>query len=167
MSDPSQADPGLGESVGRSVTGPGPVRVEHDDGVVEVDVVEAGPVGVVIDRLRVRPRDPAPLGARSRALASGLRLGGERLVEVEVDEALGGATLRTDPADMQGGRFFEVELDAEGAEVRRHRVGDDGARAAAPFAVTRDALGRAIDQMAAEPDECRPSAHPLDGLLDE
>lgn len=158
--------PGLSEAVDRSVTGPGPVRVEHDDGVVEVDVVEAGPVGVVVERLRVRPHDPAPLGARSRALARGLRPGGDRLVAVEVDEALGGATLRTDPRDLRGGRFFEVAVDADGAELRRHQVGDDGARAPAPFALTRDALGRAIDQMAAVPDESLPATHPLDGLLD-
>jgi hypothetical protein len=167
MTDPPDpAPPSIGRVAQRQLCGPGKLDVEHRDGTVQVDAVQVGPIGVVVDRIAVKPVNVAPIGARSRRLAQSLRPGGDRLVEVEVDEELGGATLRSHPEDMQGGRFFQVEIDADGAQVTRHKVGADGGRAREPFPLTRDELARTIDQMAEEPPECRPPPHPLDELVD-
>ena len=166
-SDPDPPPESLGAAVGRAVRGPGTVTVEGEQGTAEVEVSEAGPVGVRVRGVRVRPAHPAPLGHRARHLADRLRPGGERLRAVEVDEGLGGATLRTDPADIRGRRYFEVSVDPEGAAVRRHRVGEDGQREADDFALTRDGLERMVDDLAAEPPESAPPPHPLRALLDE
>lgn len=155
----------LGAAVRGALRGPGRVEVEHDGAVAQVDVVEAGPIGVRVDGLRVRPADPAPLELRARHIARGLRPGGERLVEVEVDPTLGGATLRSDPRDMRGGGFYEVELDREGARVHRQRVGPDGSRSTEPFPLTHDELERAVDRLDETPPEAEPAPHPLDAVL--
>ena len=94
---------------------------------MDAAVVEAGPVGVRLKRLRVRPKldEAVDLHDRATAIAEAVRPGGERLDAVEVDAVLGGGVLRTTPRDMKDGRYFEVGIRPTGeAEVRRLAHGD-------------------------------------------
>ena len=82
------------------------------------------------------------------AIAHNVRELGGRLVPVEVDERLGGGSLRTRTRDLRGGRFYEVELDGAGATVDRYKVGEDGGRERQPYTLTREQLGRLVDDLA-------------------
>lgn len=121
-------------------------RVEGPGWQAEVHAVEVDRIGVVVDRLRVVGA-PGELAARAGRLAEALRPGGERLDAVEVDAGLGGAVLRTRPEDMRGGRFYEVQLAPDHAELTRQVVRPGGGRAPAPFAVTREELGRIVEDL--------------------
>lgn len=138
---------GLSEKLDGEIDGKGTVEVESDGKKARADVVDADRIGVVIDRVRV---DGAKgnVGDRSRRLADNLRPGGERLVPVEVDEGLGGGTLRTSPDEVNEGRYYQVDVDKEGAELSRHRADAQGKRSNEPFTVTRDQLGEIVDTMA-------------------
>jgi len=120
-----------------------PVRVRGPGWLADIETRQVGPVGVVIERLRVEGRH-GDLAERASAVAEGLRPQGERLLPVEVDPGLGGAVLRTRPEDMQRGHFYEVGLDATGAELSRHRR-TPGGRVREPFALTREELGRIVE----------------------
>lgn len=124
------------------------VHVEHEDAVVEADLEQTGPVGVRLRRLKVSPTAaPRSLGERARSIAERVRPGGERLDVVEVDDRLGGGTLRTAPGDLRGGRYFEVDVEPQGgAEVRRVRVDQaTGQRHTDTFDLTRDQLRQLVD----------------------
>ena len=101
---------------------------------------------MVVDRLRVEGQ-AGDLRQRSEAVVAALRPQGERLHTVELDLALGGAVLRSIPQDMRRGRFFQVDLDATGLELHRHARSRAGGRSAEPFALTRDELGRIIEDI--------------------
>ena len=167
MSDPDvpEAAVPLGAALAREARATGTAAVQTQGGSAEAAVTEAGPVGVVLEHLRVDPAEAAPLPLRSRHLAEALRPGGERLVEVECDPSLGGATLRSAPADMRDRRFFEVVLDADGATLRRHRVGAGGERVPVPFALTREELARTVDRMRATPPDAAPAPSALEDYL--
>ena len=111
-----------------------------------------GPVGVRLDRLRVRPsvEGPVDLHERAAGIASRVRPGGERLDAVEVDPGLGGGVLRTTPDDIRGGRYFEVGIRPGGeADVRRLQVDpESGERTEAPFDLTRRQLEDLVDGLA-------------------
>lgn len=139
--------PGLGDALDSAITGRGMVEAEDPAGRrVRADIVDEDRLGVQIDRLRVDA--PEGIGGRVDRIAQDLRPGGERLVPVEVDERLGGGVLRTRTDEMRGRRYFEVEVDAEGAGLGRYRVDDDGTRNPEPFTVTREQLGRMVDTLA-------------------
>ena len=125
----------------------GPVEVEASGGKAEVELVEVGPIGARVKRVKVSVTDSAPLGAQASGICERLRGLGERLVPVEVDDRLGGGVLRTDPGEMQGRRYYEVGLDGDSATVERYRALDDGGREQEDFTVTRDQLGRMIDDL--------------------
>ncbi len=130
-------------------SGEGRVQVEAEDGtVVELDVVDRDRLGATVDRLRVSVPQPDPLPRQAEAIAGRVRELGGRLVPVEVDERLGGGTLRTAPGEVRGGRFYEIGLDGDGATVDRYQVGDDGARRRQPYTLTREQLGRLVDDLA-------------------
>lgn len=122
------------------------VQVAGDGWQAEVHADQVGPVGVVVDRLRVSGA-PGDLGERAEELVRRLRPGGERLRTVELAPELGGAVLRSEPEDMRDGRFYEVELGPSEVELSRHRVRPEGGRVREPFAVTREELGRIVDVM--------------------
>lgn len=124
----------------------GPVAVEGEGWTAQVQTEQVGPVGVVVDHLRVQGR-PGDVAERAEAVVEALRPGGERLRAVEVDRGLGGAVLRTRERDMRGGRYFEVELGPEEAVVRRHRVRKGEGRTAEPYALTREELGRIVEDL--------------------
>lgn len=123
----------------------GRAEIEGEGCAAEVQTGAVGPVGVEVKRLRVEGK-PGPVDVRARAISESFRPKGERLVEVEVDTRLGGAVLRTQPGDMRRGRFFEVELDEQGVEVRRLRREGSG-RQQEVFPLTREELGEWIDEL--------------------
>ena len=111
---------------------------------VEVDLADAGRIGVVVERVRMRGGS-GTITERAEAVAQQLRPDGQALSPIEVDERLGGATLRG-PLDSQR-RFYEAEVTDEQVELSRKQVGEDGQRADADFALTRDQLGHLVDQL--------------------
>lgn len=126
----------------------GRAEIEGEGCAAEVQTGAVGPIGVEVKRLRVEAPE-GPIDVRARAIAEGFRPKGERLIEVEVDPRLGGAVLRTQPSDMRRGRFFEVELDIRGLEVRRMRRRDEGGRQQEPYPLTREELGEWLDDLGA------------------
>ena len=126
----------------------GRIGVEAPSGAAaEVDVVEVDRLGARVDRVRVTTPAPGPLARQADGIAERVRDLGDRLVPVEVDDRLGGGVLRTAPQEIRGRRFFEVELDGEGATVERYQVGEDNQRERQPFTLTREQLGRLVDDL--------------------
>jgi hypothetical protein len=141
----------LGEAAEAAIQGAGEVTVEDESGRrATLRVRDADRLAVELEGIEVHA--PADLGDRAGHLARELRPGGERLRAFEVDPRLGGATLRTRPEDIRGGRFFEVDVRPEGTRLRRLRVDDYGGRTAEGFTVTREQLGRLVDTLAADPE---------------
>jgi hypothetical protein len=105
-------------------------------------------MGASVERLRVSLPGGSSLPQQARGICERVRGLGERLVPVEVDEGLGGGVLRSDPRDMRGRRYYEVGLDGEGATLERYRALPEGGRQREPFTVTREQLGRLVDDLA-------------------
>jgi hypothetical protein len=130
-------------------TGRGRVEVETPSGATaEVDLVDADRLGATIDRVKVSVPNPGALPAQADHIAEKVRDLGDRLIPIEVDERLGGGRLRTDPGEIRGGRFYEVDLDGDSAGVERYQIGDDGQRTRQPYTLTREQLGRLVDDLA-------------------
>lgn len=113
--------------------------------VVELEDVDR--LGARVRRVRVEPTHAASLPDQVAGTV-GLRGLPDRLVAVEVDERLGGAVVRSDPRDMRERRYFEIGLDGAGGSVERFRALPEGGRASEPFTVTREQLGRLVDELA-------------------
>jgi hypothetical protein len=131
----------------RLADGPLPVgQVEATAGPhqVEVAVVDADRLGVLVDGVRVRGPVADPVATAER-LAEQLRPGGEPMRVNERAPELGGATMRS--PRRADGRYFEVHVDGQGAELHQQRVGPDGQRQREPFGLTREQLGQAIDAL--------------------
>lgn len=133
--------------------GAGTAGVPRDGGSAEVDAVEVDRLGVRVRRVRVERTEPWDVRGRAEALPDRLRSLPERVEPQEVAPELGGAILRTRPADLRpspgpGGRteYFEVEVGERSAEVRRVRV-QDGERSPSDFTLTREQLGRLLDEL--------------------
>ncbi len=147
MTAPAKRDPGLGEQLDAAVQEPGTVEVGGGAVRARVDVTEAGPVGVEVERIRVEgPK--GDVAERAERVARGVSIAGEPLEPVEVAPELGGAILRTPAERMRGGRFHEAEVGEDAIEVRRHEVGPDGERRPAPIRLTREQLGQVVDDLA-------------------
>jgi len=129
---------------------PGRVQAEAGGGSVEAEVSDCERIGATVGRVTVRQAEPGDVARQARALASGMRGLGERLVPVEVEPSLGGAVLRSEPEDMVQGRYWEVGVAGGGREasVERWRVGPDGQRAREDVTVTRENLRQAVDGLA-------------------
>jgi len=136
----------LGDALEKKIAGPGTVVVDVGGKKATVDVADADRIGVVIERLRVDGAEGSVVD-RANDLAEHLRPNGDRLVPVEVDANLGGGTLRTAPDEMRG-HFHQVDVDAKGAELTRHRVDDNGSRQREGLGVTREQLRSLVDTMA-------------------
>jgi hypothetical protein len=126
--------------------GPGQVTVERGGHDATIDVLDADRLGVRIRGLRVRCEQPRDVVDEAAALPDRLRALPDRVRAVEVDPALGGASLRSIPEEMRGD-YFEVDVRPHETEVRRTRV-VDGERQPADFTLTREQLDRLIDQVA-------------------
>jgi hypothetical protein len=129
---------------------PGAVRAEADGRTVEAEVRDCERIGATVGRVTVRQAGPGDVDRQARALAGGMRGLGERLVPVEVEPALGGAVLRSDPEDMTQGRYWEVGVAGGGREAsaERWKVGPDGQRTREDVTVTRENLRQMVDGLA-------------------
>jgi len=128
--------------------GTGSVQVDSETGAVQLDIADHDRLGATVDRLRVSVPSSATLPEQASAIADRVRDLGGKLIPIEVDERLGGGTLRTAPRDIRGGRFFEVELDGDSATIDRYQIQEDGQRERQPFTMTREQLGRVVDDLA-------------------
>ncbi len=137
----------LGDKLELPGVSSGPINVETEAGRVEVDLVDSDRLGTQIDRLKVSVPSAVPLPQQAENISRRVRHLPERLVPHEVDDRLGGGVLRSDPADMRGKRYFEVGLDGDSATVERYRAQHDGGREREPFTLTREQLGRLVDDL--------------------
>jgi hypothetical protein len=132
----------LSEVADEAMSAPGAVVVSSGGLSAEIEVVESGPVGVVVGRVRV-VGPSGDVARRAAEVAEGVRPGGTSLRAVEVDARLGGATLRSSVDRHR--RFYEVGITGEAVELTRTRVGEDGTRRKADFSLTREGLGELLD----------------------
>ncbi len=147
----TNAIPGALDEALDGIDGEGTAEVQRDGGRAEVEVEDVDRLGVRVKRVRVERDEDWDIGERADALPDQVRALPERVRAEEVAPELGGAILRTDPEEYDGERYFEVEVDQRGAEVRRVRVDkdDDGHRArnADDWTMTREQLGRLLDEL--------------------
>jgi len=129
---------------------PGLVRVEEGGASAEAEVVDCERIGATVERVRVRQAEGGDVARQAEAIAAGGQGFGERIKPLEVEPSLGGAVLRSEPEDMVGGRYWEVEVGEGGrqAEAGRWKIGADGQRQREPATVTRENLGRIVDGLA-------------------
>lgn len=124
----------------------GVAEIERPGGSASVDATEIGPLGVRVRRVRVDRDDNWDISDKAHALPQRLRALPERITPSEVAPDLGGAILRTHPDDFRGDGYFEVEVGERSAEVRRVKIAD-GERAPTDWTITREQLGRLIDEL--------------------
>lgn len=126
----------------------GKARVYSGDREAEIDVRDAGHLGVKIARVRVARGAPIDLQEAAAALPAKVHALHEPIVPVEVDGRIGHAVLRTRPDAMRKREFFEVDLSAAGdVDVRRYKVDETGDRGAIDWTLTREQLGRLLDEL--------------------
>ncbi len=125
---------------------PGPVRTEREGAVAEVDVEDVDRLGVRVRSVRVTGAVPMGIASHAERLPDALRVLPDRVVPVEVAPSLGGAVLRSHPAQVQGREYFEVRTDGRAVDVERVRGGDTG-REAIGFTLTREQLRRLVDDL--------------------
>ncbi len=125
---------------------PGPVRVDRDGAAAEVDVDDVDRLGVRVRRVRVAGASAAGIRAHVDRLPEALRVLPERIVPVEVAPTLGGAVLRSDPAEVRDREYFEVRTDGRAVDVERVRSTDAG-RSSVGFTLTREQLRRLVDAL--------------------
>lgn len=148
----------LDDALDSLAEGSGTVSVDAEGGQAEVDVVEAGKIGVRVKEVRIRRDHPVDVSKEASRLPERLLSLPDPVEPVEVAPELGGATLRSKPRD---GRYFEVGLEPSRTNIRRTRVDDDGKRHDADWTMTRDQLDRLIDE-ATEPVEAPGESSPPD-----
>lgn len=132
----------LGREI-RDALQPGTVSAEIEGRQAEVEVRDVDRLGVSVERIRVAGGG-ARITEQATRLPDALRPLPERIVPVEVAPELGGAILRSDPADIVDREYFEVHSDANATTVERYQAHADG-RARVPFTLTHEQLGRVID----------------------
>ena len=125
---------------------PGPVRSEREGATAEVDVEDVDRLGVRVRSLRVTGASPVGIRAHTDRLPDALRVLPDRVVPVEVAPTLGGAVLRSHPAQVRDREYFEVRTDGRAVDVERVRSGDAG-REAIGFTLTREQLRRLVDDL--------------------
>lgn len=137
----------LAEEVGRA-TGPGTVVVEHEGARAEADILDADRLGARIAEVRVNRKDGFDVADEATRLSRRVRSLPERLTPSEVDPRLGGAILRSDPEEMHGGEFFELDLRATGERrLSRHRAVPGSDREKLDFTLTHGQIGRLVDEL--------------------
>lgn len=141
----SQAlDAALDAAASKVGTAPGTIEAAAGGATVVAEVVDVDRLGVVVDRLRINI-GPGDLVHRSKRVSECVRPGGADLHAIELDTRLGGGVLRTKP--LEDDRFYELGLDETGGVLTRHHLDSDGRRCAEPFTVTRESLGRLVDEL--------------------
>jgi hypothetical protein len=138
MNDALDAHPG----------GDATIEADADSGSAAVEVTDVGKIGVRIKRVRIEKTTPTALEEAAVSIPKGLRSLGEPLNPVEVAPSLGGARFRTSPEEIHEGEYFELEIHQSGkSELSRTRVDNDGNREDVDWAMTRDNLGRLLDEL--------------------
>ncbi len=137
----------LDEALDRATSGDkGAIEVSTPDGrQASVDVVDVDRLGVRVRSVKVRRADDAPIKELAAELPTRLRSLPDRVVPVEVDSALGGGIFRT-PVQSHDQDYFQVDVRGRDSEVRRYTV-KEGEREEADFTLTRDGLGRLLDDL--------------------
>jgi hypothetical protein len=87
------------------------------------------------------------IALEAAALPDRVRTLPDRVVPVEVDPGLGGAILRSHPDDMREQEFWELDVRRRSTTVRKQRVRPDGQREGVDFTLTREQLGRLVDEV--------------------
>jgi hypothetical protein len=131
---------GAGDGTGRIV-------VTGDDGAAEIDAVAIGPIGVRVRAVRIDRGVDVDIALEAAALPDRVRTLPDRVVPVEVDPGLGGAILRSHPDDMREQEFWELDVRRRSTTVRKQRVRPDGQREGVDFTLTREQLGRLVDEV--------------------
>ena len=121
----------------------GTVSIDQDGGTAEVDVVEADRLGVRVRGVRVTRKRGVDVAREAKELPDRLRSLPDRVEPSEVAPELGGSRLRSKP---RKGEYFEVDVAPDRTDIRRTRVDDEGERHETDWTMTRDQLGRIIDE---------------------
>ncbi len=133
------------------------IEVDHEGSAAQADVHGAGPYGSSIDRLTVVAPDRDlgkeeagdEVARQAEAVGEGIGYLPERLRPHEVEPRQGRAILRSEPREMRGREYHEVELkDGREAEVTRHRynAGEPG-RERIPQHYSHETLERLTDDL--------------------
>ncbi len=132
----------LADALDRKLT-TGVVHADDGDVRAEVDVADVDRLGVSVRGVRVRGVGAGDLHQAVERLPDALDVLPEPVAPVEVDPTLGGAVLRSPPRKRE---YYEVRTDGREVSVERLRVGPDG-RARIPFTLTREQLGRMVEDI--------------------
>jgi hypothetical protein len=127
---------------------PGTVKVPGEHGShAEIDVERVDRIGVRVRGVRVLHDAPRDVATEAERLAGGLVSLPHRVQPIEVDPGLGGAILRSRPGDMRRAEHWQVDVSPGQTGVTRQRVGEDGVREQAPWDLTRETLGRVLEEL--------------------
>jgi hypothetical protein len=126
----------------------GKVEVEAGGSSAEVDVVDVDRIGVQVRGVRVRREQAYDVEGVAERWPKELRDLPDRVQPVEVDARLGGASLRSRPDEMRDDSFVEVDVRGSEASVHKLRKKPGGGREAVDWTMTRDQLGRLLDDLA-------------------
>ena len=115
----------------------------------EIEVGDVDRLGVRVRRVRVSRGAEIDVREAAATLPDRMRTLHEPVIPIEVDGANGRAILRTDPDEMRRREFFEVDVHGSGdIDVKRLKVRDDGERDDIDWTLTREQLGRLLDEIA-------------------
>ena len=114
----------------------------------EVHLLDVDRIGVKVRRVRVSRDEALDVAKEAVALPQRARSLPDPVVPIEVDRELGQAILRTDPDQLRRREFFEVDVRAGGdVDVQRFKVSDGGERDRIDWTMTREQLGRLLDEL--------------------
>ncbi|MDO9280630.1 MAG: hypothetical protein Q7U06_01910 [Pseudomonadota bacterium] len=140
---PSQPTPTMADRLDGTLA-PGVVRVDEGGVHAEVDVVDVDRLGVSVRGVKVRTDSgTGDVVDHAARLPRALGALADKLRPIEVDPTLGGAVLRS---KVRRQEYFEVRSDGREVSVEKLRRGPDG-RAAVPFTLTREQLGRLVEDV--------------------
>ena len=139
----------LEEAFDQHEAGQEEVRVRDGDIETSCKVSAVGPVGVRLKELEVHRENGLDVVAEAERLPRVVRSLGAELIPIEVDPGLGGAVFRSCPTENQANEFFEIDCERRGkTRLRRLRSLEDGGREAIDFSLTREQLGRLVEEVA-------------------
>jgi hypothetical protein len=133
----------------------GQEEIRVKDGEIEASfkVSAVGPVGVRLKEIEIRREGGLDVVEEAERLSRAVRSLGDKLHPIEVDPGLGGAILRSRPDESRPDEsraieFFEMDCEQGGkTRLRRLRVLEEGGREAIDFSMTRDQLGRLVEEV--------------------
>jgi hypothetical protein len=136
------------EAFDKHVEGQEEIRVKAGEIEVSFKVSAVGPVGVRLKEIEIRREGGLDVVEEAARLSRAVRSLGDELHPIEVDPGLGGAILRSRPDESRAIEFFEMDCEQGGkTRLRRLRVLEEGGREAIDFSMTRDQLGRLVEEV--------------------